>query len=256
MIGIVVVSHSPALAAAAVDLATQMVGASPPPIAIAAGAGDGVIGTDATRVAAAIEQVASDDGVLVFMDLGSAVMSAEMALEFVALSCEVRLTDAPFVEGLVAAVVLAAAGAPLDEVDREARAAMDAKRGQLAPDTAPTTGAPAPEPAPALADASADATADVTLDVTLVNVDGLHARPAATLVKTVSAFDAVVTLSDLTSGKGPVSAKSLIAVMSLGAAVGNTLRVQATGAQASEAVDAVRTMVEDAFGEQKVSPKP
>ena len=78
----VVVSHSPALAQAAVDLALQMVPGEKPAIAIAAGAGEDLIGTDAAAVSAAIDEVASPDGVLVIMDLGSAVMSAEMALDF------------------------------------------------------------------------------------------------------------------------------------------------------------------------------
>ena len=238
MIGLVVVSHSPALARAAVDLALQMVGDAPPPIAIAAGAGDDVIGTDATRVSAAIEEVASSDGVLVFMDLGSAVMSAEMALEFASVSCEVRLSDAPFVEGLVAAVVLAAGGASLDEVAREASGAMSAKRGQLgSADSSPVS---SPEP---LVSQSPDAAADVTL----VNADGLHARPAATLVKAVSAFDAAVTIT--APGRAPISASSLIAVLSLGAAAGTVLRIEATGPQAAEAVEAVRAMAADGFGE-------
>ena len=108
------------------------------------------------------------------MDLGSAVLSATMALEFITTGNEVRLSDAPFVEGIIAAVVLAAAGAGLDEVDREAHAAMDAKRGQL------------DRPAPAVASPlAADA---VAVDETLVNPDGLHSRPAAAIVKAVSPF--------------------------------------------------------------------
>jgi len=240
VIGLVVVSHSPALARAAVDLALQMVGDAPPPIAIAAGAGDDVIGTDATRVSAAIEEVASSDGVLVFMDLGSAVMSAEMALEFAAVDCEVRLSDAPFVEGLVAAVVLAAGGASLDEVAREASGAMSAKRGQLGSADSSPSEVPSPEP---LVSQSPDAAADVTL----VNADGLHARPAATLVKAVSAFDAAVTIT--APGRAPISASSLIAVLSLGAAAGTVLRIEANGPQAAEAVEAVRVMAADGFGE-------
>ena len=59
MIGIVVVSHSPGLAEAAVELALEMVSGAPPAIVIAAGAGEGVIGTDATKVAAAIDEVST-----------------------------------------------------------------------------------------------------------------------------------------------------------------------------------------------------
>ena len=80
MIGIVVVSHSPALARAAVDLAAQMVQGRGPVVAIAAGAAGG-LGTDATDVSAALVEAASPEGVLVLMDLGSAVLSAELSLE-------------------------------------------------------------------------------------------------------------------------------------------------------------------------------
>ena len=110
MIGIVVVSHSPELAHAAVDLARQMATRGGPVVEVAAGAG-GRLGTDATDVAAAIRRAASPDGVLVLMDLGSAVLSAELAAELVPDVAHVRLCPAPLVEGLVAAVVRAAGGA-------------------------------------------------------------------------------------------------------------------------------------------------
>jgi PTS hybrid protein len=235
VIGIVVVSHSPRLAQATVDLALEMVGANPPPIAIAAGAGDGIIGTDATKVAAAIDEISSSDGVLVFMDLGSAVLSATMALEFTSTHGEVRLSDAPFVEGIIAAVVLAAVGASLDEVEREAHGAMDAKRGQL----------DHPVPVPLMVPETGEATADETL----VNPDGLHSRPAATIVKALVGFDAKLTISDLTNGKGPVNAASLIGIMSLGAKEGDVIRISGTGAEALRAVEALRALAADGFGE-------
>jgi phosphoenolpyruvate---glycerone phosphotransferase subunit DhaM len=245
VIGIVVVSHSPALARAAVDLAFEMVGDSPPPLAIAAGAGDNVLGTDAVRVAEAIDEVSGPDGVLVFMDLGSAVLSATMALEFTSSTTEVRLSDAPFVEGIVAAVVLAAAGATLDDIEREAHGAMDAKRGQLQPAAA--------DPAPAGGgDSGGDGGADAATALAeeeLVNPDGLHSRPAAAVVKSLAALDATVTLTDLTTNKGPVSASSLIAILSLGAERGHILRISATGQQANEAVETIRLMAAGGFGE-------
>ena len=63
------------------DLALEMVHGERPKIALAAGTADGRIGTDPIRVSEAITEVASPDGVLVFMDLGSAVLSAELALD-------------------------------------------------------------------------------------------------------------------------------------------------------------------------------
>ncbi len=172
-VGIVVVSHSRPLAEAAVSLALEMVG-SPPPLAVAAGTPDGGFGTDAVAVSAAIEEVSSGSGVLVLTDLGSAVLSAEMALEFLPdPSLDVRIVPAPFVEGLVAAVVRAAAGASLDEVAREASGALGGKIEQLGGDPQASVTEPAEVP-----DAH---TADATAEVTLINPAGLHARPAATV---------------------------------------------------------------------------
>jgi len=247
VIGLVVVSHSPALAHAAVDLALQMVPGEKPAIAIAAGAGDGLIGTDAAVVSAAIDEVASADGVLVIMDLGSAVMSAEMALDFRSSQTEVRLSSAPFVEGLLAAIVTAAGGASLADVDREARGALAPKIQLLG------------EPEPVLADPVAPLAPLTTLapltpeelraDLVIVNADGLHARPAATLVSTLAGFDARLTVVNQRTPRAPVAANSLIGLLSLGAKSGDVLTVAATGRQAAEALARVTAMVNDGFGE-------
>ncbi|MHC5797627.1 dihydroxyacetone kinase phosphoryl donor subunit DhaM [Lacisediminihabitans sp. FW035] len=235
MIGIVVVSHSSPLAHAAVELALQMVPGQRPAIAIAAGAGEGLIGTDATAVSAAIDEVASPDGVLVIMDLGSAVMSAEMALDFRASETEVRLSSAPFVEGLLAAIVTAAGGAGLDEVDREARGALAPKISMLGEAAPAVASAPVPE--------------GLTADLTIINPDGLHARPAATLVSTLAGFDAKLTVVNTRTAGAPVAANSLIGLLSLGAKAGDVLTVAASGAQAAEALAKVTELVTDGFGE-------
>ncbi len=134
MIGIVVVSHSPALAAAAIDLASEMLPGTGVRIAVAAGTAGGATGTDATTVAEAIADVASPDGVLVLMDLGSALLSAELAVELLGeVDYEVRLSPAPFVEGLVAAAVQAGVGADLGRVAEEAANALSPKTAQLPP---------------------------------------------------------------------------------------------------------------------------
>jgi PTS hybrid protein len=241
VIGIVVVSHSPELAAAAVSLALEMAGDAPPRVELAVGAGDGVTGTDAVLVSQAIDAVAADspEGVLVFMDLGSAVLSAKMALEFVETTTEVRLSSAPFLEGVVAGIVLAAAGASLDDADREASAAMNAKNAQLQPAAEREPVASAPE----------DHGGAVAVDVELVNPFGLHARPAAAIVGSVSALEAEVTIASSSSQRPPVSAKSLMGIMALGAGIGDSLRIEATGRQAADAVERIRAMVADGFGE-------
>ncbi len=132
MVGLVVVSHSPALAEAAVALASQMLHGADVAIVVAAGTADGGTGTDATLIADAVTRAASGDGVLVLMDLGSAVLSAGLAVELVGdLGDDVVLSDGPFVEGLVAAAVTASTGAPLDRVAREASDALRPKETQL-----------------------------------------------------------------------------------------------------------------------------
>ncbi len=132
MVGIVVVSHSPGLAAAAVALAREMLPDRPVPIAVAAGTSGGALGTDAARVAEAIRSVAAGDGVLVVMDLGSAVLSAGLALELLGpMDEEVVLSPGPFVEGLVAAAVTAGTGGDLARVAREAAGGLAPKAVQL-----------------------------------------------------------------------------------------------------------------------------
>ncbi len=104
-----------------------------PSIAVAAGLDESTFGTDAAAVAAAIETVDSPDGVLVLLDLGSAVLSAEMALEFLEadVAGRVVVSSAPLVEGLVAAVVLASAGASIDAVADEAMQGLSGKQDHL-----------------------------------------------------------------------------------------------------------------------------
>ena len=235
MIGIVVVSHSRALAAAAVELALEMVAGDRPGIAIAAGGAEGVTGTDATKVAEAIDEVAGADGVLVLMDLGSAVMSAELALEFRASDVAVKLSSAPFVEGLISAIVTAAGGASLDEVGREATGALLQKQGMLGDANAE------PEAAPTAAEHAEE--------LTIVNPDGLHARPAATLVSALAGFDAKVTIANTRTAGKPVAGNSLIGLLSLGVKPGDVVAVTASGPQAAAALDAVRELVTSGFGE-------
>src|SRR5919198_5714797 len=123
MVGIVIVSHSETLAAGVRELAAEMAG---PDVRIELAGGlaeEGALGTDAVRVADAIGRADSGDGVLVLMDLGSAVLSAETALDLLTPEQQeqVLLCEAPLVEGAVAAAVAARLEGSLDEVAAEAR---------------------------------------------------------------------------------------------------------------------------------------
>jgi phosphocarrier protein FPr len=132
-VGLVVVSHSRPLAEAAVTLARQMLPGTELAIEVAAGTDDGGLGTDAVAVSAAITAADTGDGVVVLMDLGSAVMSAEMALELLDddVRSRVLLSSAPLVEGLIGAVVVAAGGADRDRVAAEALHGLAPKQAHL-----------------------------------------------------------------------------------------------------------------------------
>ncbi|HVC40682.1 MAG TPA: dihydroxyacetone kinase phosphoryl donor subunit DhaM [Candidatus Saccharimonadales bacterium] len=125
-VGIVLVSHSPQLAEGLALLAGQMAG---PDVHIEAAGGDrdGGLGTSDTLVRTAIEQADQGDGVLLLCDLGSAILTVRDVLGGNG-NGHVRLVDAPFVEGAVAAAVVASSGAPLDEVARAAEEARDARK--------------------------------------------------------------------------------------------------------------------------------
>jgi dihydroxyacetone kinase DhaKLM complex PTS-EIIA-like component DhaM len=118
MVGIVLVSHSAQVAASVADLAKALAGGGAAvPVAAAGGTGDGGLGTSAELISAAAASVDRGAGVAVLTDLGSAVLTVKALLaEGDELPAGTRLVDAPFVEGAVAAVVTAAAGADLDAV--------------------------------------------------------------------------------------------------------------------------------------------
>lgn len=229
MIGIVVVSHSPALARAACDLALVIANGPKPAVEIAAGDSAGGFGTSARSIVEAIRRVASDDGVLVLVDLGSAILNAEMALDLLGpTEFEVRISAASFVEGLLAASATAAAGASLAEVDAEA-----CRAGAVKADHLGTVASRAPKWA------DWDPATTCVGTARLVGEHGLHARPSARLVETVSKLDAQVRVRNSSTASRFVDASSISGLMALGAAAGDVVTVEACGNDASNAVAVV-----------------
>jgi multiphosphoryl transfer protein len=249
MVGIVIVSHSETLAAGVRELAAEMAG---PDVKLELAGGlaeEGALGTDAVRVMEAIGRADSGDGVLVLMDLGSAVLSAETALDF--LTPEQResvlLCEAPLVEGAVAAAVAARLGEPLAQVAKEARAGLQGKTAQLGAGEAASPGP---------AGASAPLEEGLTLRLDIRNPLGLHARPAARFVKTAAGFDANVQVMNLTSGRGPAGGRSLNGLATLGIRQGHEILISAQGPQAAAALDALADLAGRDFDEQAGPPAP
>lgn len=234
-------------------LAGEMVPAAERPvIAVAAGLDETTFGTDATAVAAALEAADSPDGVLVLLDLGSAVLSAEMALEFVdpELAERVVISSAPLVEGLVAAIVLASTGASLADVAAEASNGLAGKQDHLG-DTGPsdTSSAGVSGDVSAGQEGPSGLVGGISAQVLLDIPHGLHARPAAKLVGLVRSFEAQVVVTNVETGKGPVDAGSLSLVATLNARQGHHLRFDASGPQASDVLAAVRELAARGFDE-------
>ncbi len=256
MVGLVIVSHSRALADALLELIRQV---SPQELKIAVAAGVGPerkeFGTDALEINEAIQAVYSPDGVLVLMDLGSAVMSAEIAVDLLPEEMRqvVRFSPAALVEGAIAAGVQAGIGSSLDDIYAEAQKALQPKIEHLA-----SSGLETGEPAPAVVETPMETPAGPAQEVllTLKNAYGLHARPAARFVQTAARFQSDIQVTNMTKGKGPVSAKSLNALATLGAGYGDQIRVSASGSEANQALGALQRLVDEAFGETQPPPLP
>src|SRR6201995_5662447 len=242
MVGLVLVSHSRPLAEAVGDLVRRAVN-SDLQLSCCGGVGEDrtELGTDAVEIQEAISTVYSDAGVLVLMDMGSAILSAETAKELLSPEQQekVRLTSAPLVEGGVAAAVQAQLGSSLDEVANAALQSLLPKQDQVQ-DVPP--GAQAVSPAPNLS-------VDESLEVTIQNPHGLHLRPAAALIKPLSAFPAEGFIENRTESRGPVLARSLVDVARLQIRQGDTVRFSISAPDPQPVITAIRSLVESQFGE-------
>lgn len=221
LVGIVLVSHSAKLAAGLAELAGQM--APDVRIVPAGGLPEGELGTDFDAVSAAMERADSGAGVLLLYDLGSAKMTADLAVEMLGDPNRCAVVDAPFVEGAVAAAVAAQGGEDLDAV-------LAAAAGASVFSTDLTD----PEPA------------GPGIELILSNAVGLHARPAALLARSVADLTAEVTVR---FGERQANAASVLALMGLGAQGGDRITVSATGPDAEEALRRVGELAARGFDE-------
>ncbi|MBE3560417.1 MAG: phosphoenolpyruvate--protein phosphotransferase [Ktedonobacteraceae bacterium] len=254
-VGIVIVAHSARLAHGIVELAAQMTHGKTP-LASAGGGENDILGTSVEKILAAIQSVDSPDGVLVLLDLGSAILSTEMALEMLEPEQQkrVRLSHAPLVEGAIAAALDASLGHPLIQVAQAAEKTASVEHlrqfkplsqpEQQAVPITPTTSVETMPPAP-----SAPVPAAVPaeeLQLTLTNPAGLHARPAALFVQTAARFQARVQV--LLRGK-EANAASIMEVLSLAARQHDTITLHASGPDASAALNALRDLAQANFYE-------
>lgn len=217
-VGVVVVSHSVCLADGVVELASQMA----PDVSLQAAGGlpDGQIGTCLEVVNAAIDAADSGDGAVICYDLGSALMTAEMAVEFCPADRAARLmiVHAPVVQAAIAAAVCANGRASLAEV------AAAAENSVCAP-----------------------LHADQQTTVRIVNKLGLHARPAAQLARLAAGYHAQLTIAR--SDCRAVPLRSVLGVVAGAYRGGDDVQIAGHGTDAVDAVAAVVAAITAGFGE-------
>jgi len=245
-VGLVIVAHSAQLAAGVVELSGQMTQGKTS-IAAAGGAADDVLGTSADKILAAIQSVGGPDGVLVLLDLGSAILSAEMALEM--LSDEqrerVRLSYAPLVEGAVAAALEASLGRTLAQVQQAAEKTANVDQLQQLKPLTEAENVPVETVAPPESIPPEEISA-LEVQLTLANPAGLHARPASLFVQTAAGYQANIRVA----GRGKeADATSIFGVLSLGMRQGDTITIRASGKDAEAAIEAMSELVHANFYE-------
>lgn len=118
MVGIVIVSHSSKAAEGVKEIVSQM--SVDGKIAAAGGTSDGRLGTDVEKIVNAINEVYSEDGVLILFDLGSAYMNAEIAIECLEekMKDKVEIIDTALIEGALTAAVEASIGKSREEIKK------------------------------------------------------------------------------------------------------------------------------------------
>ena len=259
-VGLVIVSHSAQLARGVAELAGQMAQGKAA-IAAAGGAIDDSLGTSADKILAAIQSLDGPDGVLVLLDLGSALLSAEVALEMLddEPRARTRLTYAPLVEGAVAAAVEASMSRSLVDVQRAAEKTGEAAQLRLlkpvgpAGDEAIPAAIPSSPTPPAALPASTSGALEVRLALT--NPTGLHARPASLFVQAAAKFRATIG-AQVEGRERQANAASIMEVLSLGARNGETLVLRATGDEAQAALSALSELVQANFYESPPAASP
>ena len=248
MIHLILVSHHPDIARGIAALAAQM-SAAPETIHTAAGIddADNPVGTDAVRIMQTLLEADNPDGILILVDLGSAILSAQTALDLLddpALAARCRISAAPLVEGAISAAVAASSGADLETVAREATQALAAKQASLGEEN-PLPCA-AGEGARVITVPDDNIPSGDSTTITLTNRDGLHARPAARLVAALTPYRARLIL---TCGDKQADGKSLNQLALLQAHHGDRLTLHADGDDAAAALQTFRELAAANFGD-------
>jgi len=251
MVGLVLVSHSNKLANATLSLVRAMSG-DDVKISVAAGVGENNedLGTDAMEIHQAIIDVLGSEnnsGVVVIMDMGSAVISANIALDFLESSDreKVRLCSSAFVEGAIVAGVACKIGSNIDSVVNEAKLALKQKTEHIEDRLSNNFSDISNKEIPNTVDY-------ITKNITIPIPNGLHMRPVTELVRIVGNYNSDIKIKNLSNGKGPVSARSMTEVLSIEALYNNDIQITASGDDAEKALSELIKAVNSGLGDSLI----
>lgn len=90
----------------------------------------------------------------------------------------------------------------------------------------------------------------LTLKIKVSHPAGLHARPAALFVQTANKFSSEILVQNLTENDEVANAKSILSILTLGVMQDHEIEISANGDDAEEAVEALKSLIEDNFGEE------
>lgn len=243
MVGLVLVSHSKRLVSGILDVVEQMTQGTVP-VVVAAGSGDdeNPIGTNPLIVMSAIEAAQQGDGVIVLVDFGSAIITAETAVDLLPddEQKKVFLSPAPFVEGSLAAAVQISLGENIETILKEISSIIPTKAKRLGIESDGLYAATKNKEIPPSRDKSEE------ISIVVPNQLGLHARPAARIAGTLGGYVADVWLI---RGAESANARSLNQVTMLTIQQGETVQFRAQGADSKDALSALLALASENFGD-------
>lgn len=241
MIGLVIVAHMRSIAEETALFVSNATGGDIP-VSFAGGKNGGYkeAGSDIDDIEGAIRRVYSDDGAIVLADIGGSVHTCLAAISKLQAELpNICISSAPLVEGAMLAAAQIAAGSTLDVVLKEAKNSTTLKERLIGEH-----------------DLFSDSENALSYRFKIYNPHGLHARPAATIVKSISSMNADVKLRNVTGGTPFINGKSLNKLALSNISYGDTVEVVCTGPDRKAVMNILKDFVQESHNKHAPSVNP
>ena len=243
MVSLIFVSHSYKLAKTAAEYIKEVTNTNNVNITFSGGTGDDhkEIGTNAVDVFNAIEKVYSDDGVIIFCDLGSALISSELAISMLdeKKSPNVRITSAPFIEGGINAAIQSSLGKNINEVINESLESLTPKISYVKDKVDHNINNEILD--------NIEFKDYVKGEYKILLENGFHARPVFMFINLIANSKSEVYISNKTKHKPPVSADSITKVTLLNIEYGDVMEIYAKGPDADQVLERFEYLINGKF---------